>query len=99
MIEDVERFAEIFKARSYRLELLLRLVSCRAPGTVCTVDEVPGTCVGDLSRDLNISPSTASHHLKELRQAGLIRTGRRGRRIECWVDPDAWRELALFFKG
>jgi ArsR family transcriptional regulator len=99
MTADIERFADIFKAlsNSNRLALMLRLVSFCEPGTVCTMDEVPGTCVGDLSRDLNISPSTVSHHLKELRRSGLIKSRRRGQRIECWVDAEVWRELSVFF--
>jgi ArsR family transcriptional regulator len=31
--------------------------------------------------------STVSHHLKELRLAGLIRTDKRGRWIYCSVNP------------
>lgn len=54
-------------------------------------------CVGELGRELSISPSTVSHHLKELRRAGLIKTQRRGRNIECWTDPDVLSELAKFF--
>mgnify|MGYP003905405807 CR=1 FL=1 len=41
-------------------------------------------CVGELGKDLNIVASTISHHMKELRQAGLVRMERRGQRIECW---------------
>jgi ArsR family transcriptional regulator len=54
-------------------------------------------CVGEIGRDLSVSPSTVSHHLKELRDAGLIRAQRRGQKIECWVDPDVLNELAQFF--
>jgi ArsR family transcriptional regulator len=34
-----------------------------------------------------------SHHIKELRGAGLIQTRRQGQNIECWVDPDILEEL------
>jgi ArsR family transcriptional regulator len=46
---------------------------------------------------LGIVPSTVSHHIKELRRAGLIRMERRGQKIECWVDPEVLKELAGFF--
>jgi len=54
-------------------------------------------CVGDLAQELDIAPSTVSHHLKELTHAGLIATERCGREIRCWVEPDVLRELGGFF--
>ena len=75
----------------------MRLVSCCAPGTVCSTDSDMGAYVGDLSKDLEIVPSTVSHHIKELRQAGLINMKRRGQKIECWVDPAILEDLAKFF--
>ncbi len=53
--------------------------------------------MGDLGRELGISPSTVSHHLKELRAAGLIKAERRGQNIECWVDPEILQALSEFF--
>lgn len=98
---DVDKFAEVFKALSNpnRLRIFLRLVSCCVPGTVWSY-EVPqeSTYVGDLSRDLEIVPSTVSHHMKELRQAGLIKMKRSGQKIECWVDPEMVKELESFFQ-
>jgi ArsR family transcriptional regulator len=90
----------MFKALSNpnRLNIFLRLMSCCAPGTVCSVDKAEKRCVGDLGADLNIAPSTLSHHIKELYRAGLIRMARRGQHVDCWVDPAVVQELGRFFE-
>jgi ArsR family transcriptional regulator len=97
-IQESEHFAACFRALSnpHRLRLFARLAACLPEGTTCTETEIR-RCVGDLGGDLGIAPSTVSHHLKELRQAGLIHTERRGRSIECWVEPGMLRTLAGFF--
>lgn len=49
--------------------------------------------VGELGEELKIAPSTVSHHIKELRQAGIIVVERRGKNIECWVNEEAVEAL------
>jgi ArsR family transcriptional regulator len=97
---DLARLAPIFSALGspHRLSIFTQLASCCAPGTKSAVgsNEVC-TCVGELGKRLGIAPSTVSHHVKELRQAGLIRTERQGQTILCWVDPEVIRDLAGFF--
>ncbi len=63
----------------------------------CTPDECGSECVGDLGKDLGIAPSTVSHHIKELRQAGLIHVERRGQKVECWIEPSTLDSLSGFF--
>lgn len=97
---SIERFSEIFKALSNpnRLKIYLKLLaSCKA-GEIHQVTEEVCTCIGELGEDLGIVPSTMSHHIKELRRAGLIQIRRQGQRIESWIDKETIEELAAFFK-
>ncbi|MFC1835244.1 ArsR/SmtB family transcription factor [Thermodesulfobacteriota bacterium] len=99
--EELEEFAEMFKALSNpnRLAIFLRLISRCPPGTSCAFDEEIRECVGDVGQDLGIARTTVSHHVKELRKAGLLRVERRGRNIECWVDGETVLFLSDLLTG
>ena len=98
---EVHRLAEVFKALANpnRLHIFMRLVSCCPPGTKCNSEAAMRQCVGELGQDLEIDPSTVSHHLKELRRAGLIRVERRGKHILCWVDRETVEATANLLRG
>ena len=97
--KKLNKYAEVFKALSNpnRLKIFWSLATCCKPGTIGIIDSGNTACVGQIGKELDIVPSTVSHHIKELRRAGLIRTGRRGQNIECWVDPGILEELKTFF--
>jgi ArsR family transcriptional regulator, arsenate/arsenite/antimonite-responsive transcriptional repressor len=99
--DDVSRFAEIFRALSNpnRLRIFLRMASCCPPGTKCVTDLALRKCVSELCQGLEIDPSTVSHHIRELRQSGLVRTERRGKNILCWVDPETVLSAANLLTG
>ena len=78
--------ARMFKALGdpVRLQLLSRVAS-----------HVGGeACVCDLSVGLDLSQPTISHHLKVLREAGLLECERRGTWVYYWVVPAALAQLS-----
>lgn len=52
--------------------------------------------LSQIAERFNLSLSTVSHHVKELRNSGIIICEKRGQRIYCWVDPDVLREVEKF---
>ncbi len=99
---DIEKYANLFKALSNpnRLKIFQRLVSCCGPGTKSNITMFnESCCVGELGKECQIVPSTVSHHIKELKQAGIIKTERHGQRIECWIDPEIIKKLSEFLEG
>ena len=53
----------------------------------------PDTCACDFADVFGVSQPTVSQHLKVLRDAGLVRTRRRGTQICYSLEPGAIREL------
>ena len=99
---NLDQLAELFKALSNpnRLKIFVLLTNCCRPGTVGIYDstaDADAMFVGDLGKELDIGKPTVSHHIKELRRVGIIRTERRGQNIACWVDPAVIEQLKRFF--
>lgn len=85
--EQATDLARMFKALGdpIRLRLLSRITS--APhGEICVCDLTGG--------DFDVSGPTISHHLKVLREAGLIEGERRGTWVYYRPQPDSLRRLA-----
>jgi DNA-binding transcriptional ArsR family regulator len=98
--DELERLAGMFKALSnpQRLKIFLKLSRCCTASGCCS--RAPERCcAGELGEDLDLAASTVSHHLKELKQAGLMEVERRGQKIECWVSRDALDALTEFLKS
>src|SRR5436305_3602942 len=77
-----------FKALGDPVRLrLLSLIAARAGGEVC---------VCELTDAFTVSGPTISHHLRVLREAGLIDCERRGTWVYYWVVPAAVATLSRF---
>ncbi len=99
--DEVERLATAFAALSnpQRLRMFIRLASrCCAPQDG-PPQRAPLCCAGEVGAGLELAASTASHHLKELRQAGLMHVERHGRTIDCWASEETLEHLASFLAG
>ncbi|MFD1321145.1 ArsR/SmtB family transcription factor [Micromonospora sonneratiae] len=57
------------------------------------IASVPEICVCDLTSAFDLSGPTISHHLKVLREAGLVDSERRGTWVWYQVKPEAFRQL------
>ena len=84
---EAERMAEIAKALGDPIRLQVVDVLRRHAGQVCVCELVPLFDVGQ---------STLSHHLKKLRDAGIVDAERRGLWAYYYVRPDALKELATW---
>ncbi|GAA2346417.1 metalloregulator ArsR/SmtB family transcription factor [Saccharopolyspora halophila] len=84
--EQATELARTFKAIGDPVRLrLLSLIASHAGGEAC---------VCDVTEAFDLSGPTISHHLKVLREAGLITGDRRGTWIYYRVRPEALRQLS-----
>lgn len=84
--DQAAELAVVFKALGDPVRLrLLSLIASRAGGEVCVCELTPAFA---------LSQPTISHHLKLLRQAGLIDCERRGTWVYYWLVPETTDKLA-----
>ncbi|AYN40645.1 transcriptional regulator [Streptomyces dangxiongensis] len=84
--DRAETLAKVFKALGDPVRLrLLSLIASRAGGEVCVCDLTPA---------FDLSQPTISHHLKLLKQAGLIDSERRGTWVYYRLLPETTDQLA-----
>jgi ArsR family transcriptional regulator, arsenate/arsenite/antimonite-responsive transcriptional repressor len=55
-------------------------------------------CVCDLIGPFDVSQPTISHHLKVLRESGLVGSERRGTWVYYWVLPEALAKLSALLQ-
>ena len=83
--EQAERMGVVAKALGDPIRVQLVDVLRKHAGKVCVCELVP---LFDLSQP------TVSHHLKVLREAGLVGSERQGLWAYYYVNPDAVKELS-----
>jgi ArsR family transcriptional regulator len=86
---DAERLAQIAKALADPIRVQLVDVLRRHAGKVC---------VCELTPLFDVSQPTVSHHLKVLRDAGLVGVERSGLWAYYYVNPEALKEMARWLR-
>ncbi|MEU3315716.1 metalloregulator ArsR/SmtB family transcription factor [Streptomyces sp. NPDC006662] len=88
---DAAEMSRTFKALSDPIRLrLLSLIASHEGGEAC---------VCDLIGPFDVSQPTISHHLKVLREAGLVGSERRGTWVYYWVLPEALARLSTLLEA
>ena len=82
------RLAPMFKALGDPIRLRL----------IVMIAASPDICVCDLTPAFEVSAPTISHHLKVLREAGLIDSERRGTWVHYRVQPEIFEHLTAFLR-
>jgi ArsR family transcriptional regulator, arsenate/arsenite/antimonite-responsive transcriptional repressor len=88
-LTQAERLAAVAKALGDPIRVQLVDVLRRHAGKVC---------VCELTPLFDVSQPTVSHHLKVLRDAGLVGVERRGLWAYYYVTPKAGKELATWLR-
>ena len=98
--KNTARLVKVFKALSNDNRLHIFNLVRQGAGRCCAIVGVGArcSCVCDIGDGTKLSLSTVSHHLKELRNAGLIRCEKRGQWVYCAVDPQALEVVGTFLK-
>lgn len=96
-MQRIDRLARIFKALSDPNRLaILELVRKRC-GKGCRLSsDEEGNSVSAIAEEFDLALSTVSHHLKELRTAGLIRCEKRGQWVYCASNEEPLKEIEGF---
>ena len=97
---SVDQLATIFKALSDPNRLAILQMLRDECGGECRFEAAEGgKTVSEIAGCCDVGLSTVSHHLKELRQAGLIRCEKRGQWILCSPDPKALAAVKEFLEA
>ncbi|MGW4958977.1 ArsR/SmtB family transcription factor [Nonomuraea sp. NPDC004186] len=88
--DEAAEMARVFKALGDPIRLrLLSLIGAQENGRRIG----DGVCVCELTGAFEVTAPTISHHLKVLREAGLIDSQRRGTWVYYWIIPATLKRL------
>lgn len=101
----MEQLAEIFKALSNKNRLIIFKELLHRKGLMMPEDNLSccgnhdrHCCIGELGKKVELAPSTISHHIKELKNAGLININREGNYLYCSVNIQTWEKVVDFIR-
>ena len=91
---------EIFTDEQNELAVMLKAIA--HPARIAILQQIiqANACIcGDLVDELGLAQATISQHLKELKNAGLIKGTIEGVSVCYCIEPKAWTKLEKEFKN
>lgn len=88
--QEAERFASLFKAISHPVRVKILDIIQRAEGEIC---------VCHIEESFDLTQPTISHHLKLLRDVGLIESEQRGLWVYHRIRPEVFATMQHFLEG
>ncbi|MFE6225162.1 MULTISPECIES: helix-turn-helix transcriptional regulator [unclassified Streptomyces] len=83
--DQAEELSGMFKALADPVRLrIASIVAC------CPAGEV---CMGEIAAEFDLTGPTISHHLRKLREAGILASERRANEVYYFVRPDRIEHL------
>jgi ArsR family transcriptional regulator len=105
IIETLEKpnpakgLARVFKALGDENRLaIFQLLRERCAGGCELSEDGAERTVTEIAKDFDLALSTVSHHLKELRNAGLVICEKHGKKVYCQVNSALLEELEAFMR-
>ncbi|MBN2041099.1 MAG: winged helix-turn-helix transcriptional regulator [Spirochaetes bacterium] len=94
---DIKELAKIMKALSNenRLELFIEILKKQE---TCFETEDHECFITDIMKSMNIGAPTVSHHIKELTNAGLVITERKGKFLSARINNETMQEAINLFQ-
>jgi ArsR family transcriptional regulator, zinc-responsive transcriptional repressor len=91
---------EIFTEKQNRLAMMMKALA--HPARIAILQELIKTnaCIcGNLVSELGLAQATISQHLKELKNAGLIKGSIDGTRVCYCINNKVWKQYMKEFEG
>ena len=98
-LDRAKGLSRVFKALGDENRLaIFQLLRERCAGGCEVSEESANRTVTEIAKEFDLALSTVSHHLKELRHAGLILGEKRGKQVYFQVNSALLRELEEFMR-
>lgn len=92
--------AEEFKVKDNKIAAYAKALAHPARVAILQILSRSNSCIcGDIVEELPLSQSTVSQHLKELKEAGLIKGNIDGAKVCYCIDEEEWENAKTYISS
>jgi ArsR family transcriptional regulator len=97
--DEAKGLSRVFKALGDENRLaIFQLLRERCAGGCEVSEDGADRTVTEIAKEFELALSTVSHHLKELRNAGLVICEKHGKQVYCRVNATLLQDLEAFMR-